>query len=296
MARSLRACGNRGTGWFGTIGVAAVLAVVGWMGSARAARAQEEKPAKPDEKLPKAEAVIDKAIEALGGKAAIEKIHSRVLKGTIEIVGQDTKGSVTIYAAAPNKRYMQTELPGVGKMEDGTDGEVFWRLNAAGPSVLEGEQRAMSKRQTTFNNELYWKKLYQKVECVGVDTIDDHPCYKVVRTPPEGEGNPETVYYDRNSGLPLKTVLTIKGPMGDMTLEVVPSEYKKIDGVSFAQKMTQKNVTLKQSFVMTFDSIENNVDIPAERFALPDAVKALAAGEKSEPKPAGGEKGKPEKP
>jgi hypothetical protein len=290
MSRFQRAGGGRGLGWV------AVLAVAVWAAGGGRAWAQEAKPAEAQAKLPKADEVLDQAIEALGGKAAIEKIHSRVVKGTLAIEAQDIRGSITIYAAAPNKRYMLVELPGAGKSEEGADGDVCWRINAMGPSVLEGEQRAAYKRQSMFNSELNWKKLYAKVECVGEETIDGHPCYKIVKTPPEGEGNPETAYYDCKTHLPVRAVLSYKGPMGPMTVEITPSEFKKVDGVLLAHKLTQKSLNLNHTAVLTFDSIENNVDIPADRFAPPDAVKALLAEGRTETKPPGAEKHTPEKP
>jgi hypothetical protein len=260
-----------------------LLAAVGLPGVVGRSWAQEEK-------LPKAEEVLDRAIEALGGKAALEKIHNRVSKGSFEMPAQGTKGTVVSYEAAPNKSYTAIDLPGMGKVESGTDGEVYWELSPmVGARILEGEEKAFRVREGRFNAPLYWRELYKKAECVGTDTVDDHPCYKIVMTPEIG--SPQTVYYDRKSYLTLKVDMTVKGPMGEMPVEVLIDDYKKIDGVMVPHKIVQRMMGMEQT--LTLDRVENNVDIPADRFALPEAVKALLATTKPETQPASTTRPKP---
>ena len=67
------------------------------------------------ETLPKGEEILDKYLEATGGKAAHEKCKNRVEKGTLEIVGTDVKGELIVYTATPNKMRSVIKLPGFGK-------------------------------------------------------------------------------------------------------------------------------------------------------------------------------------
>ena len=275
--------GVRGGGRYGRFGGTGVVALAALAGVFAGGRAYAQ-----DAKLPTAETVINKSIEALGGQAEFDKIHNRVTKGTLEVVGQPSKISLTIYEAAPNKQYSLTDVPGMGKVESGSDGDVCWQVTPAGPSILEGTDRALALRQATFNDLLHWKQLYQKVECVAQEPVDDRPCYKLVMTPAEGQGEPETVYYDSKTYLPVKTVMTMKGPMGEATREGVPSDYKKVDGILLPAKLTQtlKAGPMSQTVAVTFDSIEQNVELPADRFALPEPVKELLAKPKTETQPA----------
>ena len=52
-----------------------------------------------DEALPKAETVLDRAIEVTGGKAALEKRHNEVMHGSMEFTGRGVKGTLTVYQA-----------------------------------------------------------------------------------------------------------------------------------------------------------------------------------------------------
>ena len=61
-------------------------------------------PSGSDEALPRAAALLDKHLEAMGGRAAHEKLHNRVTKGTFAIVGMGAKAKITTYGAAPQKQ------------------------------------------------------------------------------------------------------------------------------------------------------------------------------------------------
>ena len=261
----------------------AVLVLVIGLAGGRRAWAQVDK-------LPKGEDVLEKSIEAMGGKAALEKIHSRISKGTMDVPAAKIKGTVTIYEAAPNKNYTIIDIEGEGKSESGSDGTVQWEISArGGPQLLAGEEKALSERQNTFNGALYWRKLYKSVECVGVEEVDGRLCYKLVLTPQAGQ--PEIDFYDQKTYLPVKNSLSLKGPTGNVTIDLIPSDYKKVDGVLIAHTVTQKVMGMEQ--ILTLKSLEQNVDIPADRFALPAPIKALVEKGKAESKPAGGEKGAP---
>ena len=82
-----------------------------------------------EEQLPKAEEILDKFVEATGGKAAYEKVHNEKSTGTFEFVGKGVKGAMTSYRAEPNKMYMRVDLENVGAIEDGNDGETAWTLS-----------------------------------------------------------------------------------------------------------------------------------------------------------------------
>jgi hypothetical protein len=66
---------------------------------------------KPD--LPTADKVLTDYVEATGGKAAYEKVKTRVSTGTIEIPGQNIKGQIKLTQALPNKMAVFVDLGSV---------------------------------------------------------------------------------------------------------------------------------------------------------------------------------------
>ena len=222
--------------------------------------------------LPTGEAILDKYIEVTGGKAAYEKKVTEVSTGTLEFTGKGVKAHITSYQAAPNKSYSVVEIEGIGKMEEGADGTVAWERSAIkGPRLKSGEEKAVSLRAANIQHDVRWRDFFQKVECTGVEPIDGHICYRVVLTPKEGQT--ETRYYDKKSYLLVRTSMILKNEMGEIPTEMSVSDYRRVDGILMPFHLKQK--VLGQEFTITHETIQNNVDIPKERFALPADVKAL---------------------
>lgn len=225
-----------------------------------------------DEPLPKAESILDRYVEVTGGKAAYEKRKNEVETGTLEFKAQGLKGSVTRYTAEPAEEYLIMEIDGVGKIESGIDKGVVWDKNPMlGPRIKNGTERAQALREGTFNASLHWREFYPKVETTGVETIDGELCYKVVLTPKDG--NPETTYYQKKSGLAVKTTTIAVSPMGDVPLEATSADYKNFGGITVATKMTQK--AAQQEFTITIQDVKFNQTLPADRFDPPAEIKAL---------------------
>ncbi len=225
-----------------------------------------------DEALPQADAVLSRYLEVTGGRAALEKRHNQVQHGTIEIPAVGLKGNMTMYEAEPNRSHMVAELTGIGKIESGTSEDVAWENNPLqGPRVKQGQELADSLRDSTFNASLYWKKLYSIVETTGVETIDGHECYKVVMTP--AAGNPTTEYFDKKSGLLIKTAATRTTAQGEISAEILYGDYRKEGDFLMPHKMTQR--AAGQELVIQVQSTETNVDLPKDAFEFPPEVQAL---------------------
>jgi len=227
--------------------------------------------------LPKAETILDKYIEATGGKAAYDKHHSEISKGTLSMAAMGLKGDVTSYRAAPDKNLTEIDLGGMGKMRDGSDGKVYWSLSSMmGPHVKEGPERAQAVLSARFNAELNWRDIFKEVKTVGTDTVDGKDCYKVQLTP--AEGSPITQCYDKVSSLMVKMTMTAAGPtgnqtVGDQTVDSFATDYRKEGDVLMPHKIRQ--LVGEQEVVISIESVTFNADIPADKFALPDEIKAL---------------------
>ena len=225
-----------------------------------------------DDPLPKAEEILDQYVEVSGGKAAYEKLHNRATKGTLDFVTTGIKATVTTYSAEPDKMRTIIESPAIGKVEEGTDGEIAWELSLmTGPRIKEGDEKATTMRAAAFDSTVNWRKQYDKAECAGVETVEDKPCHKVILTP--ATGMPETHYYEQESGLLVKMNQTIKSPMGVIPVETLLSDYKKVDGILIPHTIRQ--FLAGQELVVRSQSIQHNVETPADRFELPAEVKAL---------------------
>ncbi|MCP4659170.1 MAG: hypothetical protein GY856_27485, partial [bacterium] len=227
---------------------------------------------------PKAEEILDGYVEATGGEAAYAKLTNRVGKATIELAAQGITFSTTIYHARPNKLYSVAEAEAFGKIESGTDGDVVWEINLmTGPQIKEGEERAFLLRSSALDSVVNWREYFKEVEYAGQETIDERPCHKIVLTPEEGK--PETRYYDQESHLLVKIEMTLQLPMGPIPMEVYSSDYRAVDGILMAHRA--RVLTMGMERIVTTESIEHNVELPADLFDLPGEIQALLAEEES---------------
>ena len=234
-------------------------------------------PALPADVLPTADAVVNHFVAATGGKPAWEARHSQIEHATISFPKLGIQGALTIYEAAPDKYLGITDLPGAGKISTGSDGTVAWESSALqGARIKEGDERADAMREGTFNAPLHWHQLYVKGETAGSETVEGHDCYKVVFTPKEGR--PVAEFYDKKSGLMVKTAATVTTQMGDISAEIVYEDYRKDGALLSPRRLT--NRAAQQEFVIQINSIEVNPDLPKDRFDLPPEIQALL------PKPA----------
>jgi hypothetical protein len=222
--------------------------------------------------LPSAESVLDRYVQVTGGKQAYAKRKAEIAHSTVEFGSLGIKGTMTRYAAEPDKYYTSMDIDGLGKVEMGINGQVAWENSALlGPRVKSGIERAEAIREGTMNSTANWRKLYPKVQNLGIEMVDGEECYKVVMTPAEGQ--PMVGYYQKKSGLQVKLTSTATTQMGEIPVELIASEYKDFGGILEPAKVTQK--TGPQEFTITLDSVEVNPAIPPGRFDLPPDISKL---------------------
>lgn len=219
---------------------------------------------------PSVDAIVAKYIDAVGGKDALAKVKSRVMKGTFSLPDMGIEAKMEIYIQPPNA-YTLVNVESMGmSVENGISNGVAWTMNPMeGNRILEGAEKTQALQQAAIEPMLNWKEIFEKAEVAGEANVGDAACYKVVFTPKEGD--PVTVYFDKESGLIRQRDQSQQGMMVSSKVE----EYKEVGGVKVAAVMKSEGGMINP--VITFATIEDNVDIPAEKFNLPDAIKALQA-------------------
>ncbi len=111
----------------------------------------------------------------------------------------------------------------------------------------------------------------------GVEEVSGQPCYKVALS--TKDGIQQTRYYDKKTGLLVKTVMTVKTQMGEIPTESLASDYRSVAGVLVAHKISMK--MLGQEMVIAFDSVKANIEIDESHFRVPAEITALLAKDKA---------------
>jgi hypothetical protein len=234
--------------------------------------AQTGAPEGEEQALPEASLLLEKFIEATGGRAAYDKLRNRVSKGTLSMPIQGIEGHLSVYEAAPNKAYAVVSLGEAGTILSGSTGEVVWEI-APGqpPQIKSGEDLQAALAEATFNSVTRWEEFYEKGECVGAETGDDGIVYKVEMTPKAGEM--QVWYFDRYSHLITRVEKKVKTPNGLLPVTVVMEDYKSVDGILLPHKLTEKIMGMSVETVLT--KVSHNEEIAEDRFDPPTAVQKL---------------------
>ncbi len=237
---------------------------------------------KAAETLPTVDQIIDKYVEALGGKAAIEKVTSRVAKGTFDIPAFGASGTFEAYAKAPDKSISIIDVPGFGVIKQAFDGTVAWEDNPqVGMNEKSGAALARARLDANFYREIKLKELYPKMTLKGRDKVDGKDAY-VIEAVPTGV-SPETWFFDTETGLLSRADAEREGPNGVSQVQMYFEDYKDVDGVKIPHAIRQ--TTPEFSLSLKFSEIKQNVDIEDAKFSKPAPAAAPEPNPKPAPKP-----------
>jgi hypothetical protein len=221
--------------------------------------------------LPSGESLIQRYIDKSGGAQAYAKAKNMSMTGKVEMEGRNISGTVTIMEEG-RKAYTEMEFPGIGKIEEGYDGDTAWEDSALqGPRLLDGDEKAAAKRAATLAVITSWREVFKDARTIGPVDLDGKPGWQVEMTPKEGK--PETYVFERDSGLLVKTSAVLATAMGDIASEATMSDFRSVNGILTPFAITEK--AMSQTIVMRFDKVAYNAAIPPDRFDPPSSVKSL---------------------
>jgi hypothetical protein len=230
--------------------------------------------------MPSGESLLERFIAATGGAEAYAKVKSSIMDGSVEMVGRNIAGTVTIIEVG-EKSWTAMDFPAIGRVEEGFDGQTAWENSALqGPRILEGDEKAAVKRASSLSIVTNWRTVYKSAQTLGSEAIDGKPAWQVEMSP--NEGKPETFFFDKDSGLLIKVSTVLSTPLGEIPASVIMSDYRVIDGIRTPFTMTQQ--AINQTIVMRFNKIVYNAAVPRDRFDLPAPVKTLIERKKQQVK------------
>ncbi|HWE51664.1 MAG TPA: hypothetical protein VG273_17860 [Bryobacteraceae bacterium] len=223
--------------------------------------------------LPSGEDLLAIFLERSGGAEAYARAKTVEMTGTVEIAGRNIGGKVSMIEQG-KKSWTSMDLPGIGPIEIGYNGDTAWENSTLqGPRIIEGQEKSAMERSSSFVVATEWRDQYKSVKTTGEDTVDGKPAWKVEMTPKDG--NPETFYFDKDSGLLLRIATVMSSPLGEIATDMTLSDYRLVDGIRTPFTMTQN--AMGQNIVMKFDKVIYNGPLAPGRFDPPEAVKALLA-------------------
>jgi len=221
----------------------------------------------PEEKLPTGEQILDRFVEASGGVEAYAKIKNRVKIGSTQGLGGVAK--IRMYGAPPSETYWELEsLTGVDRR--GTHDGVSWMKGQSGDvQILEGDMRERDLHDSFFNMPSKWRELYKEAKSEEIVEFHKERCYKVTLT--TNMEDTETWYFSVETGLAQSVTRIVTGGMRDFEFILGWEDYRQVDGIKLPFALVRFHGENEAGRIV-FESIEHNVNLPADRFIPPPEV------------------------
>ena len=211
-----------------------------------------------------AEEIVNKSIDAIGGKALVSSVKSVVIETSVDFNGNEMASTTYIVNGKDFKT--ETDFNGTKIVQVVTD-KGGWALNPfAGmnsPTALPDDAVKQSQGQLYIGGPLMsYSDNGGKIELVGKDTAD----YKIHLT--NSVGADATFYINMKTYF--VDMVVAKGKQGGQEFETTVrfSDYRKTDGgpmMAFAQERVLPQVTLE----ITTKKVDINKEIDPKIFEMP---------------------------
>jgi hypothetical protein len=217
-----------------------------------------------------ADEIVNKNIEAMGGKDKIAGIKTMKMVASIDI-GPNMKAPITMYVV--NNKSVRTDLEFQGmKMMSAAEGDSGWVVNPFGGKKeaerMNGEQIRESKEQMDIAGSLFnYKEKGSTVEYIGKEDMEGTDTYKLKVT--KKTGDIEYLYLDAATYLTLKQTTKRKFEDKEVEGESLFSNYKKVDGIMFPFTIEARAKDSSQGQAINFETVEVNPKIDNAMFKMP---------------------------
>jgi photosynthetic reaction center cytochrome c subunit len=212
---------------------------------------------------PDAAKLLEGYLAAVGGAGALEKITSRVAKGSVSASG-DQKMTVDIYAKAPDKRVSVMHAKG-GESVTAYNGKVGWLSVPGRVHMMNAQESFGAKMDADLLFPANVKGLYTKWETKPGEKIDGQETWLVIG---EKEGQPNLrLYLDQKSGILLRLVRYVDSPLGYLPTQIDYADYRSVDGVKVPYRWTVARPG--NHFTIQLEQLQQNVPVDDGKFVPP---------------------------
>jgi len=222
------------------------------------------------QQLPPAAQVVEKYVQAIGGRPAIERFSARHETGEMSVPAMGMTMTTESWSALPNRSFRKIDMSGM-TMTSGSDGTTAW-VNSpmSGPKILNGDELKEAFDNANFYNGVDFAKVFPTMQTVGERTVDGHACWNVRMV--SAAGTEVHNCFDKESGLWIGGILKQHSEMGEITAELVMADYKDFDGLKLPTRTT---MTVGPQQIVTTIKTVSHAPVADSVFALPPEIRAL---------------------
>lgn len=207
-------------------------------------------------RLPRAWEVIERHLEASGGRAALQRLSSRDVWARYEIPARRLRGELRVLSARPDRLLIKTEYPELGTAVTGFDGTTGWSIEPGSrPTPITDGALADLHADAVFDR-------YDEDNLVSAETVDEgdfegRRCVRlrIVRVP----GRESFEYFDVITALFAGSVARRETGKGPVTMRTVVSRYESSDGVRLPHQLRIRTAGVEE-IITVMRVTHNGVD------------------------------------
>ena len=227
------------------------------------------------------EEIVAANLEAKGGEEAWMALETGRMSGTMRM-GGGAAGAIempfTVEFKKPHMIRLEFTMQGMTAVQ-AFDGETGWSimpfLGKTEPEEMAEDRVKQLKDQADFEGPLVnYKEKGHTVELIGKEEVDGTPAFKLKVT--KANGDVDTLYLDEEYFVEFKIESDREIQGNEMTIATVIGDYKEVDGLLFAHSMEMSFGGGETQQVITINTIELGIELPDERFAMPEKAEAEA--------------------
>ncbi len=214
---------------------------------------------------PTGEQLLDKYLQAAGGATAIEKVNSRVMKGTVDFGGKSVP--IDIYSKEPGKRISFMHMP-EGDSVTAFDGHEGWLGMPGRPArEMHGSELDAASMDADLHLATHLKPMFSEMRVQASEKVGDREAY-VVMGAREGK-TPIRLYFDEQSGLLLRLMRFGDSALGWLPTQIDYADYRDTNGVKIPYRWTLARPNGR--FTIQASEVKQNVSVDDRKFAKPPA-------------------------
>lgn len=199
-----------------------------------------------------AEKVVNKYIEAIGGKEKVMAVKTVMMVSNATIQG--TPLLMTMKASAPNKTSQVISVMGTTFQKTVFNGEIGYNESRGQRKEMEGDALEKAKGE----NALFGDLNYTSGKLLRIEPLEGKNAIVL-------EYEDSEVFYDMATGLKVKSIETLKTPDGkEIKVPTTFSDYKAVNGILFPHAVGQKSGPMDLNF--TISEIKINEGVTDEDF------------------------------
>ncbi|MCC6262430.1 MAG: amidohydrolase family protein [Bryobacterales bacterium] len=220
--------------------------------------------------LPTAEQVLQQYLAAMGGEAALRKVHSRAFSGIISVSTYGVRGSYQEFAQSPDRLQRIFRFPGYGVFERVYDGQRAWEESPEyGVELLSGARLSEVRRQAVFHLPLEIGSVYKELRVAGRDTIDGQAALVLQAVTADGER--DTLWFSEDNRLLLGFESTETFANGvKQRVRYLFEDYETVDGIPVALGVRYESP--RMIWVLK-RQVAHNPELDGSRFQPPNGGK-----------------------